>query len=567
MGRMFDEHIVRKIQNLDGWWDFCIDPDDTGEEEKWYENLPKKEKTYVPSVWNTQKELIKYEGKVWYEKSFYSDGGNLRFCFGACLTEAKVWLDGVYLGYHYGGFSQFEFIASDVYSGYHKLTVCVDNHFDEHSIPQRKVDWYHYGGITRSVSVETLNGICVLANKLIYELSSDLKDVTGKFDIELYNSENTSCKTKLNIKTDEIDVFECEVELNAKETKIISSDIFNLKNVKLWDINLPNLYNVYITTDTDDLFDRVGFRKISVENKKVMLNNKEIELRGVNRHEEYPEFGFAFPKTLIKRDVDLILEMGCNSIRGSHYPNMREFVDYLDENGILFWSEIPIWGVGFSEEALMDEVIINRGFDMHKEMVKYYYNHPSIIMWGMHNEILTNVKAGYDISKKYYKYLKENGGNRLVVYASSHALTDICFEFTDVICLNEYQGWYGGSIDTWESFVDNFVEYRNKLGFENKPVIISEFGAAAIYGWHDSDKIWWSEEYQAELISHALSVFHSNENVTGSFIWQFSDMRTCKEAGMNRARGFNNKGMVNEHRRPKLAFHAAKQKYNEFKNE
>ena len=119
--------------------------------------------------------------------------------------------------------------------------------------------------------------------------------------------------------------------------------------------------------------------------------------------------------------------MGCNAIRGSHYPNSKEFVDYLDMHGILFWSEIPIWGGGFSEEALADPIAIERGLDMHREMLKHYYNHPCIIMWGMHNEILTNTKPGLDISNCYYNYLKKNGENRLVVYATNIPMDDICF--------------------------------------------------------------------------------------------------------------------------------------------
>ena len=105
------------------------------------------------------------------------------------------------------------------------------------------------------------------------------------------------------------------------------------------------------------------------------------------------------------------------------------------------------------------------------------------------------------------------------------------------------------------------------LGFENKPIIMSEFGAGALYGFHDTELPIWSEEYQAKLLDFCLNLFHNHPAVIGSYVWQFCDMRTAKEMGMSRARGFNNKGIMNEHRRPKEAYFAVQRCYKSFKNE
>ena len=567
MGRLFEEHYIRKVKSLDGAWKFAVDSTDCGKEHKWYLGIPDGETVIVPSVWNTQSKLLTYEGACWYEKNFYTDGGCIRLCFGAVMTEAEVWFDGKALGTHYGGFTQFDFMIPDVEPGVHRVSVRADNCFDAQSIPQVYVDWFHYGGIPRSVTVEELKGICVLSDRLEYELSEDMKSVTGRFTLELFHAGNQPCNSKLTVKLGNQIVHSDSVALQALERVCITLPEFQLHEVCLWDTEHPKLYDVYIETDADDLRDRVGFRKISIENGKILLNGRDVELRGVNRHEEHPEFGFAFPLNLMRRDIDLAVEMGCNAIRGSHYPNAREFVDFLDERGILFWSEIPIWGEGFSEEALADPVVLKRGLDMHREMVTYYYNHPSIIIWGMHNEILTNTRAGYQMSETYYRFLKENGGNRLVVYASNKPMKDICFAFCDCICLNRYLGWYGGGIENWQGFLDDFMQRRDSLGFNDKPVIFSEFGGAALYGCHDDDHIMWSEEYQAKLISHCLSLFHEHPAVVGSFIWQFCDTRTCKEATINRARGFNNKGLLNEYRKPKLSYRAAQKLYLDFAKE
>lgn len=561
MGRLFEEHYIRNIKSLDGAWDFIADQADCGKDEEWYFGIPAGEKVIVPSVWTMQKNTQTYEGVCWYEKDFYSEGGCIRLCFGAVMTEAEVWFDGKPLGTHYGGFSQFEFLIPDVEPGTHRIIVRVDNRFHAQSIPQAYVDWYHHGGIIRSVTIESLKGICILSDKLEYVLSDDLKSVTGNFTLELFNAENKPCTSKLLIKLGNQIVHSGTVESEARERLCITIPEFQIDNISLWDTEHPHLYEVYIETDSDDLRDRVGFRKVAIENERILLNGREIELRGVNRHEEHPEFGFAFPMNLMKRDIDMIVEMGCNAIRGSHYPNSKEFVDFLDERGILFWSEIPIWGGGFSEDVLADPVVLQRGFEMHCEMIKYYYNHPSIIIWGMHNEILSNTQAAYIMSEKYYRYLKENGGNRLVVYASNHAMDDICFAFTDCICLNQYLGWYEGSMECWQEYIDNFIKRRNELGFQDKPVIISEFGCEGLYGCHDHEDIFWSEEYQAKLISYCVSLFRKHPSIVGNFIWQFCDTKTCNAASLKRARGFNNKGIVNEYRKPKRAYYAVLRLY------
>lgn len=559
MARYFDEHQKRDVRELGGAWRFMTDPKKVGEEEGWSKQLPTKDTVTVPSMWNNEMGLLGYEGAAWYEKTFYTHGGCLRLHFGAVMTKADVWFDGEYLGSHYGGFCEFSFIVRDVNEGEHVLTVRADNSFDAHSIPQKQVDWYHYGGINRPVTVEILRGVTTLYNRMEYELNEALDTAECAVVLELYNAEGETVTAPVTVTLGGNKVWCGEVTLAAGETREIKTETFTEKNIALWDMETPNLYDLIITTPTDDLRDRVGFRKIAVEDGKVTLNGRAVEFRGVNRHEEHPDWGFAFPEKLMKRDLDIIIgDLGCNTIRGSHYPNSRTFVDMLDARGVLFWSEIPIWGCGFSQETLGDPIVVERGLEMHREMLHYYYNHPSIVIWGLHNEIKTETPEAYAMTEKYYKYVKANGGNRLVTYASNHGTEDICFEFCDIICLNQYHGWYGGSIESWASKMDSFRAYREQLGFSHKPVIYSEFGGAGLYGHHTFDDVHWTEEYQAKLLSHCLELFHKDPMVVGYYVWQFCDMRTCIQMGLGRARGFNNKGIVNEYRKPKAAYHAIK---------
>ena len=573
MKRLFDEHQVRSVCDLGGAWKFAIDPQDVGVREGWSVRLPQGETVSVPTLWNNEIGLLDYMGVAWYERKFYTDGGTLRFVFESVMTAADVWLDGDKLGSHYGGFTAFDFIVCNVKAGEHTLTVRADSRFDAQSIPQKRVDWYNYGGIARDVWVEALDGICVLNQHFGYTLSDDMTAASVHAELVLYNADAEEKTSAVSVILGEETIYDGRVTLAAGEEMKLTTPDVEVKDIGLWSCETPNLYTITAKTDSDDLCDRVGFRKIEVKDQKILLNGKRIELRGINRHEDYPGFGFAFPKNLMKRDLDIVFDLGCNTLRGSHYPNSKYFVDLLDERGMLFWSEIPIWGVGFSAEAIGDPVVVARGLEMHREMIRDYYNHPCIIIWGMHNEIKSETQNAYEMTKCYHAFLRENGGNRLITHASNHALNDICFEFSDIISLNMYYGWYDqttiGNAPDWEGFLENFRAHRESLGLSHVPVIMSEFGAGALYGYRNGfDTVFWSEEYQMEILKHSLKLFHDDPMIEGFYIWQFANIRTSAGlAWRDRARCFNNKGILDEYRNPKLSYSEVKKLYKQFAKE
>lgn len=568
MKRLFNEHIVRCVSELSGAWKFKADKEDVGEKEGWEKGSFGGESVIVPSVWNNELGLLNYDGAGWYEKKFYSQGGTLLFEFESVMTKADVFLDGNKIGEHYGAFSQFYITVKGVKEGEHILVVRADNRQDKQSIPQKRVDWFNYGGIARNVYVHTLKGISILTNHIKYRLSDDLKSAFVCAELELYNCEEKALTSSLSILVGNETVYSGNVTLNANEKRTVTTDEVVMNDISLWSINSPNLYTVTAKTDSDDLIDKIGFRKIEVQNMQIKLNGEAIEFLGVNRHEEHPDWGFAFPPKLMKKDIDLILHMGCNTVRGAHYPQSRILMDMLDERGILFWSEIPIWGGGFSDDVLTDPIVVERGLEMHREMTKYYYNHPSIVIWGMHNEIYTLYPCTYEISKEYSKYLRENGGNRLITHAAALPFDDDSMEFDDIICINMYKGWYNGDLSQWDKFVSEFGEHRKKIGQDKKPVIISEFGAGALAGFHSHfDSVRWSEEYQSDLIKYCLELFHKTDYIVGYYIWQFSNIRTAPQLDLNRVRCFNNKGIVDEYRNPKSAYFTVKKLNEDFVKE
>ncbi len=541
MKRLFNDHIKRKVTYLDGLWKFkAVDSDEV------LNSIPKDAvDMYVPSCWNFKLGLLEYQGLAWYFKKITANSENILLTFGAVSGTARVYLDGTLLGSHYGSYTEFS-VTATVSKGEHLLGVLIDNKSDFETIPKIDADWYRYGGIFRGVELAEIEDIWISRHKISYSIEKSSAKVIVETETQSFSGNTPE---ELSVK------FDGKVVYSGKYSNQIE---FDVNDIKLWDVFEPNLYFVEISADKDDIIDRIGFRTIEAKNRKFLINGKEIEIKGVNHHEDWPDFGHAVPYQLMERDIDIIKDLGCNFIRGSHYPNSRAFLDYLDQNGLMFWSEIPLWGA--KEDSLKSELLINRGCKMHKEMAEQYYNHPSIVMWGLHNEIDTTVEAGRAITEKFAAVLRNYDPSRPLVMATDKTEDDICLDLVDIIGINKYIGWYGGKMDAWQSFLDTVAEKLKNENADHKPVIMSEFGAAAIYGWHTFDNVRWTEEYQANLIDYELDLFKKTPYICGSLVWQFTNGRTSA-SGTDRARGFNNKGILDEYRKPKAAYYTVKKHF------
>ena len=457
--RLFKTSKTRALVMLDGVWGFKIDPENKGVLEKWYKTIPKEcDRMCVPLCWNTESRYFKYEGKAWYFTTFEALSETYVLHFDAVQKLSEVYIDGEFAASHYGGFTGFDIEGKG--KGVHTLAVMADNtHNDTDTIPLSKVDWFHYGGISGSVYVTSFDGAYIGSHKITYTL--DDSKATGK--VEFFIKGEYSGKAEILFDGKTIAVTDAKTGENT-----VSVDF---GEVKLWDTDFPKLYEISIVIETDDITDRIGFRTIEAKDKKIYLNGKPIKLKGINRHNECPEFGFSMPFALMKRDVDIIRDMNCNIIRGSHYPNPEILLDYFDETGMLFWEEIPMWG--FPQKALGAPETMNRGLMMHQEMVDRDYHHPSIIIWGLHNEIDSFTDEAYEITKAFSLLLRKNDSSRLITYATDKPDRDICFDFADVISLNIYPGWYGGHKPGEEADIrmEKALENIEKTNKDRKSVV------------------------------------------------------------------------------------------------
>ncbi len=569
MLRTFATHKIRTQTELSSClWDFSTMPEG-GEE-------PVRLKALVPGCWETYPETRKYRGRACYERDFQASG-NIRLELKGVSHTAVVYVDGVQAASHYNAYTPFQAVVGKLAPGTHHLKVCVDNSFDSRSALHVENDYQTYGGITRAVALEELGQVYVTSLHVtpvkragcwyaqiearVRNLEEDPFAGRVRFIVEKCGGESKAAAgavekggTERNPQAETTAV--CTLELAGRGEASLNTEIL-CDGAEEWSPRRPVLYTVCAVVESgrgeavDDLIDRFGFREVRTEGKEILLNGEKLRIQGFCRHEDHPQFGCALPLAAMEQDLVLMRDMGANSVRTSHYPNDEIFLDLCDERGMLVWEENHARGL--SEEAMRNPNFERQCEDCIREMVEAHYNHPCIYIWGILNECASHTEYGKSCYEKQLSLIRSLDRSRPRSFASCQFKTDICFGLAEVVSYNIYPLWYHDTpADQYLADLYDWVQQETEGA--GKPFLITEVGAGAIYGCRTPDRVKWSEEYQAEALEKQLKAILSHEGVRGVYIWQFADCRVCDSWFHGRPRTMNNKGIVDEYRRPKLSY-------------
>ena len=555
MIRTFQTHKIRKCQELTGClWEF--EPCDG-------EFAGTKYQVATPCCWESHPDFSGYRGEGIYRRDFESCG-NIRLEFKGISHTATIWLDGNEIAQHYNAYTSFSVIIRNLPKRIHTLEIKADNRFSEDSALHVPNDYMSYGGVSRPVVLEQLNNLYV---KYVHVTPFRKGNKWhAKIEISVYG---------VGQATEE---FELSLEIAGRKQEWCGSvqpadrSIFRtelcFEDIQEWLFETPKLYDVEVKilqkgSVVDDLIDRFGFREIKIEGKKILINDKQIRIKGLCRHEDHPQFGCALPYAAIAADLDIIRNLGANSVRTAHYPNDEVFLDLCDELGLLVWEENHARGL--SLEQMQNPNFEPQAEQVIREMIPLHYNHPCIYIWGILNECASDTEYGKKCYHKQFDIINELDTSRPRSFASCKFKTDICFGLPEIVSYNIYPLWYHDT--PVNKYLDDLYQWIQKeTDGAGKPFLVTEIGAGGIYGWRNNYEGKWSEEYQAKTLKKQVSECLDYKNCSGVYVWQFCDIRISEEWFGSRPRGMNNKGVVDEYRRRKLAYPVIKKIFEKYPN-
>jgi beta-glucuronidase len=573
---------ARQATSLDGQWQAIVDPYDVGafdyraqplkNNHAFYKNYkPQSEselveydfdtagQLHVPGDWNTQREsLLFYEGSVWYKRSFdytKSPKNRLFLHFGACNYFAAVYLNGEELGEHEGGFTPFDFEITDRVKPRSNFVVLrINNSRGKNQVPTVITDWWNYGGITRPVTLVEVPETFVQDYFIQLEKRST-HQIKGWLQLN-----GPKLQQNVTIRIPEVGLSKTfQIDSKGRAEFSFSADL------TLWSPENPKLYTVEFASETDQVTDRIGFRSIDVRGTDILLNGKLVYLRGISIHEEAPTRpGRAWSEEDARTLLSWAKELGCNFVRLAHYPHNEAMLRMADQMGLMVWAEVPVyWTIQWENPQTL-----HNAENQLKEMIARDHNRAALIIYSVANETPIS-----DARNSFLRQLVQDAHSadptRLVSAAlQAHEVVDrgrITIHIDDPIASdldilgnNEYIGWYvrhpedADSID-WVSAYD-------------KPLIMSEFGGDALFGFHGGASTRWTEEYQENLYEHQITMLKRIPFLRGMTPWILKDFRSPRRTLPRLQDFFNRKGLISDHGEKKKAFFVLQKYYRELQS-
>ena len=568
----------RMVFDLNGVWDFCLmDGEAKGE----IVPMP------VPSSYNdiyTGRDFADHVGNLYYRRKFTVSSRMLEkrlfLRFGSVTHKAEVWLNGTCLGKHSGGFLPFSFeITETAIAGENELEVIVNNIVDETTLPAGRMvhqkfpglpeeihnlpnfDFYNYSGIMRPVCLYTA------PESYIEDIS-----IYGKMDGSFYWDVKANGEGTVSVRL-----------LDAAGNEVAAGEGFKgtgqIDQVQLWEPGHPVLYSLEVTlTGSDgekDTYTEVfGFREVSIRDCRIHLNGKPVYLKGFGKHEDSPVHGRGFDMAYNVKDIGLLKWIGANSFRTSHYPYCEEMLQLCDREGILVIDEAPAVGLnaGFTATGLLGgnpngTWKLFKTAEHHRQvlrdMVQRDKNHPCVIIWSVANEPASQEDGAKEYFEPLLNLVRELDEQKrpatLVTYEGSNPVSCKVAEICDLLIINRYRGWYDteGNLRGAAALLKDELEGFHKR-CPDKPIMLGEYGADTIAGFHDINARIFSEEYQVDFLRAYGEVFDSLPYITGEHVWNFADFATAENI---KRVGGNKKGVFTRDRSPKMAAHFLKERW------
>ena len=565
---------ARTVVGLGGEWRFAIDPTNNGETDTWFApelDDRRWDRVDVPHCWPLDPRY-QYTGRAWYRRTFESPARDsdqhVRLEFGAVFARARVWLNGVRLGTHEGGYTPFGFdVTTTLAAGISNVLVLeVDNSWSTTTLPgarpgadpsARVYPWWDYGGIVRTPTLVVSPAVYVEKQRVT--ATPDLASGTAGIEatVWLRNTTPRQASSQLRLSIVRLDdgrevpiiapgaALQTRADTRGGETRAVTvRGTLPRDAVRLWDLDRPTLYRLRAELTTDPARVDVdvatfGIRRFDVRGTELHLNGRAVRLGGANRASDDPKFGLIEPADVVERDLRLMKAAGMELQRIIHYAAAPALLDVADRLGILIIGEAGNWQLKPSQ---MDSPAIRADFqNQTREMIERDWNHPSVVAWSVGNEYESQTPAGVRWTKDMTAFVRSIDPSRPVTFASFKAdraevvrPEDEGSHYVDFVSVNMY-----GPANAFADRLD-LVHRR----WPDKPVFISEFGLRA-------DKV--RDEREREMyFRDVMAAIRPRKFVAGASVWTFNDYRSrYPDTASN---GYRPWGLVDEHRVPRSAY-------------
>lgn len=562
--------------SLDGRWLAAFDPDDQGLGRGWASFPPASARHCpVPSCWNIVIPGRRtYDGTAWFYKTLYSpegwEGSRVQVLFEAVNYRAEAYLNGEPVGSHEGGFTPFHIdLTGRLRRGEENLlSLKINGEHGADTIPAAGVDWFNYNGIHRPVWLKVASGVLI-----------DDYRIRGSPEGTVVVDLEAGCWEGRTGKSRRTPTGRAEIR-DASGRPVARGDIpltsageggswkgsvrIRLPEPIPWELRNPYLYELVLTVeageDHQEVRKQFGLRTIATEGCRILLNGKEVRLVGCSKHEDYPGSGRTLDRQGLVHEYEVYSGTEANVVRLCHYPHNGREHEVLNELGIGAIAEFPL--VFLHEEQMNSPAFLEKAKRIVSETIAREKNETCILFWSLFIECDTDRPSARPFVEELVRFVRNLDPTRLLVTASIKPLTDLNYDLFDVVGVNYWEGWYRGQ--SLEEGREWFRELSRR--YPGKPLLVTSHGWEGLLGCRaPGEDLYWSEDLQAEYLESFSELLIDFRNAAGEIVWTFSDFRVSRwEDGahptlhrkryLERPEELNHKGLVDYHRRKKLAY-------------
>ena len=553
--------------DLDRDWSFRVEAGVDGVKAGWPTAAPQGVSAVdLPHTWNRTGPDYDYLGVGWYFRRLdlpkLPADAIVQLHFGAAFYKSWVWINGVEVGQHEGGYNAHSFDISARLRERNLLVVAVDNRpgmytipgFGARGAPDAWYDWWAYGGLVRDVWI-SVHGPARVANQFIRStLNGTQASVSNRVRLSTHEKRRVTLRATVTAPGGEaVASHTQQLDFKAGESEVAFT--MPLTNIQRWDLDHPNLYRMTVELldkerMLDSASDGFGLRDLEIRDRHLLLNGQRVRLTGMTRHTDSPWEGLAESPGTLRHDWEDMKSLNMTLTRPVHYSPGPGAVDFADHRGILLIPEIPVWQA--SEGQLSNPQYLELAQQEMRELIEQYGNHPSVFAWSVFNESAAGSPAGITFFRNMREFIKGMDPQRPVTLADDNLpklaqAQESAANDADFLMMNQYFGAWHGPREALGPALDKV----NRL-FPDKMVIISEFGFPGIFAKNPTE----ADATRVSILRVQMPVLAQRDWIAGAILWCYQDYKSRRYFWPGQEQGYLEHGIVDPDRQRKPSYFA-----------